>query len=182
MIYGLIFLGHQKLTEQDQRTGILQFAEHHNLNLDEFVSFNANPNILMFHPGDTIICYAWSCLCQKMSFLRAFVQHIVKNGVSLYSVTSKYHIDTSMDMNALRYAIGAYEDIRVNFWSNKSVEGAAKRVNSGRRLGYKNKTHILDGKEKSIWDMYNNGFSLCAIAKKMKVSAPTIKRFLSTQN
>lgn len=182
MVYGLIFEGHKSLSAQDQRSGILQFAGLHEIPVDKFISFNSNPNILLFQSGDTVVCYAWSCLCQKMSFLRAFIMHLVRNGVNLYSVTSEYHIDSTMDMNALGYAIAAYEDIRFNFWSNKTAESATKRAFSGRRIGDRNKTHILDGREKAVWDMYNNGFSMYAIAKKMKVSAPTIKRFLSSQN
>ena len=124
MIYGLAFLGYKKLSAQDQRKAILQFAGQHKFAIDEFVSFSNNPNILMFKPGDTVVCYLWSCLCKEMSFLRVFFQHIIKNGICLYSTTSKYYIDETMNMNAFKHAI----------------------------------------------------------AKKMKVSAPTIKRFLTTEN
>lgn len=182
MVYGLIFLGHTKLTAQDQRDGILRFAKKHRMQIDEFISFNSNPNMLMFNPGDTVICYAWNCLCKEMPFMRMFVQYLVKNGIYVYSATSKYRITSSMDIDALYYAFSMYEDIRVNFWSRKAVEGASKRIISGRHTGSKNKTHILDGKGKVVWDMYNNGFSMYAIAKKMNVSAPTIKRFLTAQN
>lgn len=182
MIYGLIFLGPTNFSAQEQRNGIVRFAKNHKLTIDEFIPFNNNPNILLFQPGDTIICYAWSCLCKETQFLRIFIQHLVKNEVCVYSTTSKYHIDRNMDMQILQYAFSMYEDIRTNFWSNKTIESAKKRAVSGRQTGSKNSKHILDGKEKVVWDMYNNGFSMYAISKKMKVSAPTIKRFLTTQN
>ena len=182
MIYGLIFLEHTQFSAQDQRSSVLHFAKKKNLSIDEFVSFNNNPNILMFNPGDTIICHSWNCLCKETPFLRIFVQHLAKRGVYVYSTTSKYHIDTNLDMETLQYAFAMYEDIRVNFWSNKTIESAKKRTVSGRQVGSKNKTHILDGKEMVVWNMYNNGASMYAIAKKMKVSAPTIKRFLTTQS
>lgn len=181
MVYGLIFCGYSTLSEQDQRDAILHFASSRGMTIDEFISFNSNPNIFVFKPSDVIVCYAWHCLCKDRSFLRLFIQHIIKNSIDLYSVTSKYHIDQSMDMDAIRYAFAIYEDIRFNFWSRKTAESASKRVIPGRRVGSRNKTHILDGKEKVIWDMYNNGFSMYAISKKLKVSAPTIKRFLTTQ-
>lgn len=182
MIYGLVFLGHTRVSPADQRGGILQFSRKHEMPIDEFVSFDINPGLLNFKPGDTIICYAWNCLCRDMAFLRMFVQHAAKNGISIYSTTSKYHIDASMDMNAIAYALAMYEDMRFNFWSNKSVEGATKRIVSGRRAGSKNKSHILDGREKVVCDMYAAGFSMYAIAKKLKVTAPTIKRFLASQS
>lgn len=182
MVYGLIFLGHTKLTARDQRDGILRFAKKRHIQINEFVSFNNNPSIFMFNPGDTIICYAWNCLCQEMPFMRMFIQHMVKNGIYIYSATSQYHIAPPMDIDTLHYAFSLYEDIRVNFWSRKAIEGASKRIISGRHVGSKNKTHILDGKENVVWDMYNKGFSMYAISKKLKVSAPTIKRFLTAQN
>ena len=182
MIYGLIFLGSSQFSAQEQRNGIVKFAKKCKLTIDTFISFNNNPNILMFQPGDTIVCYAWSCLCKETQFLRIFIQHIAKSGVYLYSTTSKYRIDKSMDIKILQYAFSMYEDIRTNFWSNKTVESAKKRVVSGRQPGSKNVKHILDGKEKVVWDMYNAGFTMYAISKKIKVSAPTIKRFLTAQN
>jgi len=182
MVYGLIFSGHTKLTDQDQRDGISRFAEKCHIQIDEFISFNNNPNMLMFNTGDTLVCYAWNCLCKDISFMRMFIQHLVKNKIYIYSATSKYHIAPNMDTDALQYAFSLYEDIRVNFWSRKAVEGASKRIIPGRHTGSKNKTHVLDGKEKVVWDMYNNGFSMYAISKKLKVTAPTIKRFLTAQN
>ena len=182
MVYGLIFSGHTKFSAKEQRNKISLFAKKHNITINDFISFNNNPNILMFKPGDTIICYAWNCLCKETTFLRIFIQHIIKNGVYLYSTTSKFYIDKTTDINAVKYAFAMYEDIRFNFWSYKSSASACKRIASGRRVGSKNKKHVLDGKEKAIWDMYNSGSSMYAIAKKMRVSAPTIKNFLTTQS
>ena len=42
--------------------------------------------------------------------------------------------------------------------------------------------NILGGKEKQVLKMFDNGSSMYAIAKKMNVSAMTIKRFLTAQN
>lgn len=53
---------------------------------------------------------------------------------------------------------------------------------AGRRVGAKNLTHVLDGKEQIVLDMHNSGVSMYAIAKKLRVSAPTIRRFLIAHN
>jgi len=182
MVYGLIFLGHTKLTAQDQRNGILRFVKKCHISIDKYISFKNNPDMLQFNPGDTIVCYAWNCLCQEMPFMRMFVQHMIEKGIYIYSATSKYHIAPSMDIDTLQYAFSMYEDIRVNFWSRKAVEGVSKRIIPGRHTGSKNKVHVLDGKEQMILDMRNDGQSMYAIAKKIHVSAPTIKRFLTAQN
>lgn len=186
MIYGLIFLDHSKASAQTQRYELQHFAKKHNLKIDEFISYKDSPNIMRFSSGDTIICYAWNCICKTKPFLNIFIQYILKNKIYLFSVTSKYSIDQSMDLELLEYAFDMYEEIRFNFLSHKNSAAAGKRVENGhapgRPVGSKNVKHALDGKEKAIWDMYNNGFSMYAISKKMKVSAPTVKRFLTAQN
>lgn len=186
MIYGLVFLDHTKTSAQIQRNELQQFAKKHNLKINEFISYKDSPNLMRFLPGDTIICYGWNCICKNRPFLNIFLQYVLKNKIHLFSVTSKYCIDQTMDAELLEYAFNLYEDIRFNFLSHKSSEAAIKRIENGhapgRPVGSKNIKHALDGKEKVIWDMYNNGFSMYAISKKMKVSAPTIKRFLTTQN
>gem|GEM_PF-6528085 len=85
-------------------------------------------------------------------------------------------------MQTLLYAFSMYEEIRTSFLSNKAIESAKKRTISGRQLGSRNVKHVLDGKEKTILKMHQDGISMYAIAKKLKVSAPTIKRFLVSQN
>lgn len=186
MIYGLVFLDHTKTSAQIQRNELQRFAKKHNLKINEFISYKDSPNLMRFMQGDTIICYEWNCLCKTRPFLNIFLQYVLKNKICLFSVTSKFNIDQTIDAELLEYTFNLYEDIRFNFLSHKNSEAASKRVENGhapgRPVGSKNSKHALDGKEKVVWDMYNNGFSMYAISKKMKVSAPTIKRFLTTQN
>ena len=186
MIYGLIFLEHGKVNEDTQRLYIEKFAEKRGLHIDEFVSYRDNPNILCFQSGDVLVCYAWSCICKTRAFLQTFIKYVVKNKIHIFSVTSKYYVDDTLDFAQFEYVLNLCEDIRFTFLSNKSADGARKRVVNGhapgRKPGSKNVKHALDGKEKVIWNMYNYGISMYAIAKQMRVSAPTIKRFLTSQN
>lgn len=186
MIYGLILLGHTKISTQKQRASILEFATEKHFHIDKFISFEDRPDLSQFKSGDTIICYAWNCLCKKRAFLRVFIKHLLENSIYVYSATSRYCIDKQADIKTIKHAFELYEDIRFNFLSNKSLEGAIVRVQNGhepgRRPGSRNVRHILDGKEKAILKMAANGSSMYAIAKKMKVSAPTIKRFLVSHN
>lgn len=186
MIYGLIFLRHPVLTSQEQRDGIINYAKLHGLQIDKFISYNERPDITLFHAGDSIVLLAWNCICAKRSVLNTLVKYFLKNNIKLYSATSGYCIDNTVDFGAFEYAFNLYEDIRFNFLSAKSTAGVRVRVANGyapgRHLGSKNKRHVTDGKETEILNMYSAGHSMYAIAKKLKVSAPTIKRFLSTQN
>lgn len=186
MIYGLIFLGHAKAGADVQRNKLLDFAKKRNLKIDRFISYEDSPNFADFLPGDTVICYAWNCICKTKPGLNTFLRYAIKNKICIFSVTSKYGIGQSVDWTQLENAFDLYEDIRFNFLSHKNTAAASRRVENGhapgRPMGSKNTKHILDGKEKAILDMYNSGASMYAISKKMQVSAPTIKRFLTTQN
>ena len=186
MIYGLIFTGNTIVTSQDQRDAIVAYANKHNLKIDQFILYNERPDMTLFEPGDSVVFFAWDCICNKRTFLNTIVQHFLKNNICMYSTTSAYCIDDKTNFKQFEYAFNLYEDIRFRFLSGKSIGGAKVRVTNGhapgRPFGSKNKRHVLDGKGKAILHMYSNGASMYAIAKKLKVSAPTIKRFLSTQS
>jgi transposase-like protein len=42
--------------------------------------------------------------------------------------------------------------------------------------------HVMDGKEQTALQMYENGFSASAIAREIGVSIPTVSKFLVSQN
>ncbi len=186
MVYGLVFLTHVKYSAHVQRDGIIRFAKEHGLTMGKFIEFDKNPDISMFKPNDTIICYGWDCLCNDRNFLRKFIQYLVNNNIFIYSVQSKYCIDKTMNIKVLKYAFDMYMDIRFNFISNKNINGARQRVANGhapgRPHGARGVNHVMDGKGATALKMYRDGFSMYAIARELGVSAPTIKRFLDTQN
>ena len=186
MVYGFVFLKHLKYSAQHQRDGINAFVKKHKQTIDKFISFDKNPYVSILQSGDSVICYSWDCLCAERSFLRQMIQYLFKHKIYVYSTTSKYYIDKFIDINALLYGFNMYDDIWNTFISYKNICGAKTRVENGhspgRPVGAKNYKHVLDGKEKIVLNMFSNGASMYAIAKKMNVSAMTIKRFLTTQN
>lgn len=183
MIYGLIFHNASNITSQEQRDAIVRYADKNHLKIEQFIFYNDRPDITLFKSGDSVIFFAWCCICDKRTLLKSLLQHFLKNNIRVYSTTSAYCVDGAIDFKQLEYAFNLYEDIRSNFISNKNRAGAKRRVANGYALGRpqgaKNKRHVLDGKEKQILKMYSNGASMYAIAQKLKVSGPTIKRFLS---
>jgi len=186
LIYGLIFLEHTPVTSQQQRDEILKYAKKHNFNIDKFVSYKHQPDITLFESGDSVVFFAWNCICKKRTVLNNFIRYFLKNNVCMYSATSEYCLDGEKDFNQFEYAFNLYEDIRFSFASGRSIDGVKTRIANGkapgRHKGARNRRHVLDGKENSVLKMYSNGDSMYVIAKRMKVSAPTIKRFLTSQN
>ena len=185
MVYGFVFLGNLKHSAQIQRNGIEKFIKKHKLTIDRFISFDKNPDISILQPGDYLVCYSWDCLCAERSFLRQIMQYLFKNKIYVYSATSKYCVDESVDINGLVYGFNMYDDIWNTFISYKNTCGARTRVKNGcsprRPVGAKNYSHVLDGKENMVLDMFAKGVSMYAIAKKTNVSTMTIKRFLDSQ-
>ena len=185
MIYGLILYNHPKINTQKQRAVIVRFAKKNGLSVDNYMAFHENPDLSLFNSGDTILCYAWTCLCSKRSFLRELIPYVLKNNIYLYSATSKYCINPETNIKAFEYAFTLYEDIRFNFLSHKSLEGIQTSIKKGykpgRQIGSRNKTHVLDGKEKQIIKLYSAGISMNKIAKRLGVSAPTINKFLASK-
>lgn len=185
MIYGLVFLGHTTISSQAQREGILQCARKYKLNIDKFISYKTLPNFNTFQPGDTIIVFAWNCIGKDWLCINNFIKYLLQNSICFYSATSSHCVDQTRDFSQLEYAFNLYEDIRFNFLSGKNINGVKTRIangnSAGRVMGSKNKRHVLDGKEKTILQMFSSGASMYAISKKLKVSAPTIKRFLVVQ-
>jgi len=186
MVYGVIFLEYAKASAQSQREGIQRFAEKRGLAIDELVSYTDNPRVIRFRTGDTIICYAWNCIYNSKFFFDTFIPYILRNRIYLFSVTSKYSIDESTDYDMFARAFAIYQDAQFDFLSYKNAKGATKRAINGnppgRHPGSKNLKHVIDGKEKIVRDMFAGGTSIYAIAKKTHMSAPTIKRFLVSQN
>lgn len=182
MVYGLVFLGNVAVSSQTQRDGITEYAKKHNICIDKFVSYQVKPDITMFKSGDVVVLFAWNCICKERTVLNNFIRHFLKNNICLYSATSAYCLGNGRDFKLFEYAFNFFEDVRFNFVSGRSIDGIKTRAANGkligRRKGAKNKRHVLDGKEETLLRMYSDGASLYSIAKKLKVSAPTVKRFL----
>ncbi len=74
---------------------------------------------------------------------------------------------------------------RLNLIAQRTKEALAtlqlRGVKLGRPNGKKNTSHIIDGHESLILDMYSAGISKRKIAKTIRVSPPTISRFLESR-
>ena len=146
MIYGAIFLKHNRLSEQKQHDGINAFARKNNLKIDSFLSYTDMLNLDVIKPGDSVVFYAWSCIGNTRPQLKQTINYFVANKIFFHSATSEYCAGKTFDFKQLAAAFKLYEDIRFNFISNKNFESVKRRIvrgiSAGRRKGTKNKTHV----------------------------------------
>ena len=186
MVYGMILLEHIKWKPTEQRVGIQAFARKNGLKIDQFLSYFPNPNILNIKSGDTVVFYDWSCICNSRKYLNVFLEHLINKHVCIYSVQSKYNIDENTNFDQLVNAFNFFEDIRFRFLSNQNTKVVQSRIAqgqpAGRHKGSKNKTHVWDEHEAEILLMHADGFSMYAIAKKMNINAPAVRRCLIANN
>lgn len=183
LIYGMILLGNVVASSQEQCDGILQYAKKHDFRIDKILSHSRVPVAVPFKPGDSVVFFSWNCISEDRANLNAFIQYALKNDINIYSATSSYKIDKSKDYEQLLYAFKLYEEIRTCFISAKGKIGVKTKIANGLKVGRvqgsRNTKHSWDGKEKKILSLYAQGLSMNVIAKKVKLSPPTIKRFLT---
>lgn len=186
MNYGLIFLGAGMISSRAQGAAIRRYGAAHNLGLGKNISYRDISDIAFLKPGDGLIIFAWNYVATDRANMNKFISYLLQNHIRIYSTTSPHCIDSHADFTQFQNAFNLYEDIRFSLASSRSLNGAARRIANGnapgRHRGSKNVRHILDGRESIIRSMYSGGSSIYAIAKKMQVSPPTIKRFLITQS
>lgn len=182
MIYGMILLEHNLLSQQKQHDGIVAFAEKNGLKIDSFLSYKHMPDLDFIKPGDSVVFYAWSCVGETRPQLKKSISYFVENRVNFYSATSEYFVDKTCDFKQLAASFILYEDIRFNFISNKNFEAVqrriAKGISAGRPKGVKNKKHVWDAYESEILSMYAAGASMYQIARNLNLTDPAVKRCL----
>ena len=137
------------------------------------------------NPGDVIICSELSRLGRKMFMIMRILEHCMKIGARLYTVKDGYELGDTIQSKVLAFAFGLSAEIERNLIAQRTREAMAKLriqgIKLGRPCGQKNTCHIIDGHEDLILNMYSAGVSKRKIARTIRVSPPTISRFLESQ-
>lgn len=194
MIYGYIRVSTDKQDCENQKLGIEAKATALDLRIDRYIedagiSGATEPEeralggmLRRLRSGDVIICSELSRLGRKMFMIMRILEHCMKIGARLYTVKDGYELGDNIQSKVLAFAFGLSAEIERNLISQRTREALAnlqvRGIKLGRPTGKKNQSHIIDGREKQILDMYSAGISKRAIARKIHVSPPTISRFL----
>lgn len=194
MIYGYIRVSTDKQDCANQKLGIEAKAAELGIRIDKYIedsgiSGTKEPEeralggmLRRLRPGDVIICSELSRLGRKMFMIMRILEHCMKIGARLYTVKDGYELGDNIQSKVLAFAFGLSAEIERNLISQRTKEALSalqmRGVKLGRPCGQRNPTHILDGYENLVLDMYAAGVPKREIARKIRVSPPTITRFL----
>ena len=194
MIYGYIRVSTDKQDCANQKLGIESKAATLGLRIDKYIedsgiSGTREPEkralggiLRRLHENDVIICSELSRLGRKMFMIMRILEYCMKIGARLYTVKDGYELGDNIQSKVLAFAFGLSAEIERNLIAQRTKEALSalqmRGVKLGRPCGQRNPTHILDGYENLVLDMYAAGASKREIARKIRVSPPTITRFL----
>lgn len=197
MIYGYIRVSTDKQDCENQKLGIESKASALGLCIDKYIedagiSGTKEPEqralggvLSKLNPGDVIICSELSRLGRKMFMIMRILEHCMKIGARLYTVKDGYELGDTIQSKVLAFAFGLSAEIERNLIAQRTKEAMDKLriqgIKLGRPSGQKNTYHVIDGHESLVLDMYYSGVSKRKIARTIRVSPPTISRFLESQ-
>jgi len=174
----MIYLYHNSSLSVSIQSKIESKANALNLRIDKSVT---SINYHSLKSGDVILCEKWSCFGDKPIAIVTNIQKCLKVGVkAIYSINSNLCITNDIDPDRLLSLFLLFDEMSFETKSDKISTAIKKRIASGKHQGRvsgsKNKKHVLDGKEVEIFKLVSQGLSYNAIAKKLKVSTPTVIR------
>ena len=194
MIYGYIRVSTDKQDCANQKLGIEAKAAKLGICIDKYIEDSGISGVTepeeralggvlrRLRPGDVIICSELSRLGRKMFMIMRILEHCMKIGARLYTVKDGYELGDNIQSKVLAFAFGLSAEIERNLIAQRTKEALSamqmRGIKLGRPCGRRNSTHITDGHENLILDMYAAGVSKREIARKIRVSPPTITRFL----
>ena len=198
MIYGYIRVSTDSQDCANQKLGIDAKAESMGLKIDKYiedagVSGTKEPNeralggcLKKLKAGDILICSELSRLGRKLFMIMRILEHCMKSGAKVYTVKDGYELGDNIQSKVMAFAFGLSAEIERDLISQRTKEALLRLKKQGTRLGRaygsKNKKRKLDDKIEIINDLLLQKTPKTEIAKRLKVSLPTLYTFISLQN
>lgn len=194
MIYAYYRVSTELQNYESQKVGVIDFANRMNWKIDkEYIDEGVSGTILakerklgtllnILNKDDVLITSELSRLGRSTSDVINTCQLLVKKGVNCYLVKQGMSIDNTPMGKMMIAILSAFAEMERDLISQRTIEGLKRRLlegsTIGRPKGIKNKKLKLDGKEDVIKEMLDNKIPKTKIAKKLKVSISTLKRFI----
>ena len=198
MIYGYIRVSTDKQDCENQKLGIENKAKALGIIIDKYIEDSGVSGIKepekralggclkQLKAGDIIICSELSRLGRKLFMIMRILEYCMSTGAKVYTVKDGYELGDNIQSKVMAFAFGLSAEIERELISQRTKEALLRLKKEGRKLGRepgsRNKKRKLDGKIEIINDMLLKKIPKTRIAKRLKVSVPTIYKFLSDYN
>lgn len=198
MVYGYIRVSTDGQDCQNQKIGIEAKAKSLGLKIEKYiedsgVSGAKEPNeralggcLNKLRHGDILICSELSRLGRKLFMVMRILEHCMKCGAKVYTVKDGYELGDNIQSKVIAFAFGLAAEIERDLISQRTKEALFRLKQSGcrlgRRPGSKNKRKKLDDKIEMINAMLRQRTPKSTIARKLKVSPPTLYKYIYDYN
>ena len=198
MIYGYIRVSTDRQDCENQKMGIDCKAKNMGLRIDKYiqdagVSGAKDPDkralggcLRKLKSGDVLICSELSRLGRKMFMIMRILEHCMKCGAKVYTVKDGYELGDNIQSKVMAFAFGLSAEIERDLISQRTKEALWRLKSQGKKLGRergsRNKSRKLDDKIDIINHLLMKKMPKTKIAKRLKVSVPTLYKYMSVQN
>lgn len=200
MVYGYLRVSSDEQTVENQKVGVVQFANSHDWTIDgyiidEGVSGTKDPSkrqlgklLGRVKENDIIICSEISRLGRNLLMIMSILQMLMQKKAMLYTVKDNYILGDNIQSTVLAFAFGLAAQIERDMISMRTKEALARKraegVILGRPVGRKTtpSSRKLFPKNNLIRELLANGTSKRKIAKICHVDRNTLDRYIKDFN
>jgi DNA invertase Pin-like site-specific DNA recombinase len=193
VIYAYIRVSSNKQTLENQRFEIKCFCEKNDIIaetwIEETISGTKQPEyrklgkiLKTMKKDDVLISSELSRLGRNLFMIMSILNDCMKREIQIWTVKENYRLGNDISCKVLAFAFGLSAEIERNLISLRTKESLVRikeqGIKLGRPKGVKNKGLKLSKYTKKIGKLSGQDVSISKMAKILKVTRPTLRKFL----
>lgn len=193
MIIAYIRVSTEKQNVANQKFEIERFCQENRLAVDRWVEETISgttdlrkrtlgETLESLNSGDMLICSELSRLGRSLFMIMDVLSECMRREIRLWTVKENYRLGADIESKVLAFAFGLSAEIERQLISQRTKEALARLRQEGRKLGRPKgsgtRFRVLEGKEKDILRMLEEGESKAEICRGMNVSRSTLYKWL----